>query len=97
MQENEILDTPEKAKKRQPEYYALSIILICLVLTGYFFRFMHWSFAGLLILLPSVFLFGLLLYKFFKKKKKRIEDYVVLSLIVVWMVYLYFYFFSVRL
>ena len=49
MNEDLILDAPEKKKKKQRVMSLLSIIFLAGVLIGFIFKWMHWPGAGLLI------------------------------------------------
>jgi hypothetical protein len=90
MEEETILDSPEKEKKEYTFHInTLTWVLIILVLAGYLFKSMHWPFAGFLILFPSLLLCGLFLYKFFKRKEKRITDFLMLVIVAVWLLLLF--------
>jgi len=50
LNEQEILDLPEKTKKKKSEFFYLRMVSVGLLCLGAFFRFQHWPFASLMLI-----------------------------------------------
>ena len=49
LEDEEILDLPEKGKSRKQEYFYLRMLSVGLLCAGTLFRFQHWPYASMLL------------------------------------------------